>query len=170
VLPTANYYFAFQVGNEIASSNLSTTSSILNWTTGSSGGVVNGFAPSSYATRILNATATALIRFSNDGTIKRSSNGGALTTIGNWYLPTTASIGVTPGYWLYTTVTSGTLTTGTTGAWTQLSVDRDYTVSRTVGAGVGISSVDLAFTISSSSSGTPALGYGTGHMEAEQTL
>jgi hypothetical protein len=163
ILPTANYYFAFQVSNDIATSALSATSAVTNWNPGSSGGVVNGFAPNLYAYDPMPGTASAILRFTPDGTIQENINSGGFTTIGNWFLPTTTNVGATPGYWLYATVTVGTLTSGSTGTWIKMDVVRDYTLSTS--SGIHIASLD--FSISSSSSGTPVEGYGTGYLEVE---
>ena len=163
ILPTANYYFAFQVSNDIATSALSATSAVTNWNPGSSGGVVNGFSPNLYAYDPMPGTASAILRFTPDGTIQENINSGGFTTIGNWFLPTTTNVGATPGYWLYATVTVGTLTSGSTGTWIKMDVVRDYTLSTS--SGIHIASLD--FSISSSSSGTPVEGYGTGYLEVE---
>jgi hypothetical protein len=163
ILPTANYYFAFQVNNDIATSALSATSAVTDWNPGSTGGVVNGFAPNLYAYYPMPGTASAILRFTPDGTIQENINSGGFNTIGNWFLPTTTNVGSTPGYWLYATLSSGALTTGTTGTWIKMDVVRDYTLSTT--SGIHIASLD--FSISSSSSGTPVQGYGTGYLEVE---
>ena len=165
ILPTANYYFAFQVNNDIATSALSATSAVTNWNPGSTGGVVNGFTPNLYAYAMFPAAATAHLRFAANGTIQERINAGSFTAAGNWYLPTTTNIGITPGYWIYATLNSGTLTSGTTGAWIQLDTNRDYIVSTSS----GFATADLSFSISSAASGTPVVGYGTAYLEAEST-
>jgi hypothetical protein len=165
ILPTANYYFAFQVNNDIAVSALSATSLVTDWNPGSTGGVVNGFAPNVYAYAITPSVATATLRFTVDGVIQQRLNAGSYTAAGNWYLPTTTNIGSTPGYWLYATLNSGALTSGTTGTWIKLDVNRDYVVSTSS----GFATADLSFSISSAASGTPAVGFGTAYLEAEST-
>lgn len=163
VLPIANYYFAFQVANDTGTSALSPSSTVLAWQPGSTAGVVSNFYGDAMDFQLSPSNATATLRFSSDGTIKQSIAGSAYTNIGNWYLPTTASIGSTPGYWLYATLNAGTLSSGTTGSWIKLDVNRDYTCSR---AGIGSTFADLSFQISSASGGTPVVGYGTGYVEA----
>lgn len=163
VLPIANYYFAFQVSNETGTSTLSPSSAVLAWQPGSTAGVVSNFYGDAMDFALSPSTATATLRFSSDGTIRQSVGGSAFTNIGNWYLPTTTNIGSTPGYWLYATLNSGTLSSGTTGSWIKLDVNRDYTCSR---AGVGTTAADLSFQISSASGGTPVVGYGAGYVEA----
>lgn len=165
ILPTANYYFAFQVSNDIAVSALSASSVATNWNPGSTGGVVNGFAPNVYAYYPYPGTATATLRFTTNGLLQQQINGGSFTSIGNWYLPTTTSIGSSPGYWLYATLVSGATSAGTIGSWIKLDVTRDYTVY----SSGGIANADLSFSISSSSSGTPAVGFGTAYLEAESS-
>lgn len=158
ILPIANYYFAFQVSNETGTSALSATSSVLAWQPGNTAGVVSNFYASGNGNVLFPGTATATIRFVSNGTIQVSEDGGAYTTVANWYLPTTTNIGSSPGYWLYATVVSGSLTSGTTGSWIKLDTNRDYTRNRTT---IGTSSVSLSFQISSASGGTPVVGYGT---------
>ena len=165
ILPTANYYFAFQVSNDIATSALSATSAVTNWIPAGSSGVVNGFMPNVYAAKAFGSgAANAVIRFSNDGTIKELVNGGAATVIGHWFLPTTALIGTVPGYWLFATVSSGALTSGTTGSWVKIDIDRDYTRNTTT---MGAQDVTVDFAISSDAAGVTVLGYGTGYLYAE---
>lgn len=163
ILPTANYYFAFQVANEIGTSDLSAVSAVTNWNPGSTGGVVNGFAPNLYAYHTSPGTATATLRFTPDGEIQENINGGGFTNIGNWFLPTTTNVGNAPGYWMYATVTAGTLTSGLTGVWHKLNNNYDFVKTTTGGTQI----VSLDFTISSTSTGTPVSGYGTGYLEVE---
>lgn len=163
VLPIGNYYFSFQVSNDIGTSALSPSSSVLAWQPGSTAGVVANFSGSAFDSQLSPTSATATLRFASNGTIQESSAGGAFSTIGNWYLPTTTNIGSTPGYWLYATLTSGTLTSGTTGSWIKLDANRDYTCTR---ASTGMTAAYLSFQISSASGGTPVIGYGTGEVVA----
>lgn len=167
ILPIGSYYFGFQVANEQSKSAISPLSSVLNWQPNNTAGVSAGFSGSSSDDAIAPITATCSIRFTSNGLIQESSAGSAFYTISNWYIPTTTNIGSTPGYWLYATVTSGTLASGTTGSWVKLDANRDYTATR---SSIGINSVNLSFQISSSSTGTPVVGYGTGNLTAMQSL
>jgi hypothetical protein len=166
IVPIGTYYFSFQVANLVGTSIKSPSSTALNWQPGSTAGVVASFDGS--ASTFSSGTATAVVRFASNGTIQTSLNGGAYTTVGNWYLPTTTNIGSTPGYWLYVTATTTAgagLTSGTTGSWIKLDTNRDYTVTRST---LGYNAASMTYQISSSSTGTPVVGYGTGIIDAER--
>jgi hypothetical protein len=90
-------------------------------------------------------TATAVCRWNNNGTKERQANGASFVAAGNWYNPTTASIGDT--HWIKFTVLSeiGGSLSGTFNVWTQLTAAQTLSLSRsTVGEATATASVAIA--------------------------
>lgn len=83
-------------------------------------------------------TATAIYRLSSDGSAYSSSS-GTLDLLEIWLDSGTAS-----GFEVRATVTSGTLSSGTTGSWQVLSTDRSWTVTRSA---VGVKSATMTVEI-----------------------
>jgi len=75
----------------------------------------------------------------------------------NWATPTTTGIG--SSYWARVTVTSGTLTSGTTGSWVQLSSNTTWSKNTT---GTGGATVLFTLEIASDSGGSNILVTKTG--------
>ena len=74
--------------------------------------------------------ATAGIKFRTDGTIQVTSSSalGAYVASGDWFQPTTSGIG--SSYWVRADLVSGnTLSSGTLGAWQQLTSDRKWEIA-----------------------------------------
>lgn len=76
--------------------------------------------------------ASATYQLTNAGVINRITNSGGTTSPGNWIFPASAA---GANYEVRATVNSGSLTSGTTGAWTALSSSQSWTLQQTsVGA------------------------------------
>lgn len=99
---------------------------------GGSGGITSGSLSAHY--NRLGGTgsiiANAQVGLVSDGRTF-SQQGPTLTYHANWYSPTTA--GIIHTYWIRTTVTSGTLTSGGSGVgtWQQISTSADWDVAAT---------------------------------------
>lgn len=92
------------------------------------------------------STAIATFVLNTNGVCTNSPS----TAPGNWYSPTTTSIG--DSYWARVTVTSGSLSSGTTGSWVQLNTFRDWTRNN---AGIeGTLSATLTLEIATDSGGS----------------
>lgn len=91
----------------------------------------SGFAP----------TATTGGYYLTSGGLVQVDQGLGVTTVDNWVVPGSAG----PQYEVFATLTSGTVTTGTTGSWLALSSTRSWTKTRSGTA--GISQVFLAMQI-----------------------
>lgn len=92
------------------------------------------------------STAIASFTLNTNGVCTNSPS----TAPGNWYSPTTTSIG--DSYWARVTVTSGSLSSGTTGSWVQLNTFRDWTRNN---AGIeGTLSATLTLEIATDSGGS----------------
>ncbi len=76
------------------------------------------------------ANSTQTYRLNSNGKVFDVKNGSA-SFIEDWVTPNSAA----SGYEAFVTVTSGTLSSGTSGAWVALSSTRDWSVTRT---GIGI--------------------------------
>lgn len=109
-------------------------------------------------------TASAEVRYNNNGTKERRINGGSYTGNGNWYSPTTASIGDT--HWVrFTKVSeSGATISGTFGSWLQLNTARSLSISTSSGEASGVITIE----ISTDSSGTTIVATGTITLYATQ--
>ncbi len=110
--------------------------------------------------------ATAIIKYSTDGRILIWDHGGsAYTHVGNWYNPTTTSIGNTH----YIRMTAPTVpgdAAGPFNAWTALSSDREYTMTNP--ATTGASTMTATALISTSSTGASIAGQGPVTLTAER--
>lgn len=105
-------------------------------------------------------TATAEVAFNSDGTAYNGPN--QLSPLGTWATPTGAGVG--DDFWIRATVTSGALSSGTTGSWLQLSSNRSWTVARSF---PGISSATVTFEIATDSGGSNIVDSGSGTLLAE---
>jgi hypothetical protein len=75
------------------------------------------------------ARATAAYRLGSDGIVYQSLNGGAYTSLATWCNP-----GAQAGnYECFATLSSGTLSSGTTGSWLALSSNQTWTRFADVG-------------------------------------
>jgi len=72
-------------------------------------------------------TASATYQLTSAGVINSIKNTGGTTSLGNWVVPGTSA----SNYEALVTVTSGTLTSGTSGVWQALSVTRSWSRNRT---------------------------------------
>ena len=109
-------------------------------------------------------TATAYIRYNSDGTKSRKANSGSYTGAGNWYNPTTASIGDTHWIKFVKTSESGGTMSGTFGSWLQLNTSPVISISSSSGDAIGTASVQIA----TDSSGTTVVASGTISVSATQ--
>lgn len=124
-------------------------------------GVVDGasFAEGAYQ---VSTTATAYVQFRSNGTVYSKQNSNAYALQGNWYDPTTTSIG--SSYWIKFIKVSGDTPTGTLGSWTQLNTDQTLSLSK---APTGAVSSTVQYQISTSSSGAPVVASGYVYLDAE---
>lgn len=97
--------------------------------------------------------AQAGMQFNTDGSCTLI---GSLGTNPNWYTPTTGSIG--NSHWVRATVLTGSITSGTTGSWLQLSSARSW--SRLTGT-LGVSGATVLIEIATDSGGTNIVSTGT---------
>jgi hypothetical protein len=109
---------------------------------GGGGGTFNGIANWSATAVDFGAPQTASYTIKSDGTIIDNSG-----TTGTWNGSTTAG----SGYEVKATVTSGSLTSGTTGSWLSLSSNRSWSKTDSTAGG---SSADAAFTLQIRAAGT----------------
>jgi hypothetical protein len=109
-------------------------------------------------------TASAEVRYNNDGTKDRRVNGGSYIGNGNWYNPTTASIGDT--HWIRFTKVSeaGATISGTFGSWLQLNSARSLSISTSSGEATGVITAEIA----TDSGGVTIVGTGTVTLYAVQ--
>ena len=91
--------------------------------------------------------AVAQYRLENDGDIGATSGTNTVGDIGDWITPKTNMA----SYECRATMLSGSLTTGTTGAWINLATTRTWTVSR---SGVGTNLASMTLEIRRASDGT----------------
>lgn len=92
------------------------------------------------------STAIASFTLNTNGSCANSPS----TAPGNWYSPTTTSIG--DNYWVRATVTSGSLSSGTVDSWLQLNTFRAWT--RQNGGIDGTLSATITLEIASDSGGS----------------
>lgn len=95
------------------------------------------------------ATASAAYRLATDGKVMRSANGAAYAEIGTWLTPSVAALAAL--YECRVTVTSGTLTSGTTGTWLPLTADQTWTLSKPT---AGALTVEMTLEIRLAATGT----------------
>lgn len=88
----------------------------------------------------------AVARFSltNAGLATKTESGSGTTTLGNWVTPT-GSAGA--AYEARATVTSGALTSGTTGSWLALSTTREWECYATYTGGVVVETATITVEI-----------------------
>jgi len=91
--------------------------------------------------------ATLSLNTDGTGSIVRSVVGDSFPC--NWGSPTTTGIGAS--YWARVTITSGSLSSGTTGSWLQLNVARNWARNRV--GGVGTNTCTFTLDIASDSGG-----------------
>lgn len=106
------------------------------------------------------STALGSLAFKSNGTITSVRNGGGAIVTANWYLPTTTSIGTTPGFWVKVTKESGNTLDGASSAldtWLAITSDRTYQLSR---SSTAIARAVLSFLIASDSAGATIVGTG----------
>lgn len=75
------------------------------------------------------SAATAAYRLGSDGIVYQALNGGAYTSLATWCSPGAQAV----NYECYATLSLGSLTSGTTGAWLALSSNQTWTRSANVG-------------------------------------
>ncbi len=75
------------------------------------------------------SAATAAYCLGSDGIVYQSLNGGAYTSLATWCSPGAQAV----NYECYATLSSGVLTSGTTGAWLALSSNQTWTRQANVG-------------------------------------
>lgn len=78
------------------------------------------------------STATATFRLESDGDIGATTANNTVNDVGDWITPKTNMA----NYECRADVTSGALTSGTTGAWQSLATTRTWTLSKLSGTGV----------------------------------
>lgn len=106
---------------------------------GTSAPVISITDQSRAATGISPATATNGYRLNSNGKVYDNGN-GTYSFIEDWVTPT----GAASSYEALVTVTSGSLSSGTSGSWLALSSTRDWTVTRTsVGTNTCTFTVDI---------------------------
>jgi len=119
----------------------------------------------SYATRI-GASCTVSLFFNSDGTVSATKTAAASWNTGpvahNWFNPTLAGAG--NAYWVRATINSGSLTSGTTGAWTSLASNQSWVVTKAV---IGVLSCNMTIEIASDSGGANIVTSGSYTITAE---
>lgn len=96
---------------------------------GGGGGVATVTLSYQYIAAIFGGTATAAYRLGSDGVVYQALNGGAYTSLETWCTPGAQAV----NYECYVTLSSGTLTSGTTGSWLPLSSNQTWTRSASGG-------------------------------------
>jgi hypothetical protein len=99
---------------------------------GSGGGTFNGIADTVVNVVDYGAPQTATYTIKSDGTITTTAGGSA-----TWNSSTTAG----SGYEVKATVTSGSLTSGTTGSWLALSSNRSWSKTDSTAGGGDVSAI-----------------------------
>lgn len=95
-------------------------------------------------------TTSAVYVLGNDGNIRYTTDGtNTVEDHGDWITPQTNMA----NYEVFASVTSGTLTGGTTGAWQSLGTTRTWNVTRPAVSGFGTSSATIALQIRRASDG-----------------
>lgn len=100
---------------------------------------------------IFPGTASAAIRLESDGDLsyrQLALAGGAYADSGDWCAPKAAGV----AFEVYATLNSGSLTSGTTGAWEALTADRTWLNDR---AGVGTQTANITLQIRRIGTTTP---------------
>jgi len=101
-------------------------------------GVISGTATSSAPT---SSAATATLNVNSDGSFNLIGSDTG-TVNGSWIKPNRTGVG--NSYWVRFTITSGTVTTGTTGSWLALSSNQSWTKSATNGAASVTGTLEIA--------------------------
>lgn len=91
---------------------------------------------SATATTLDGSTATAVYMLANDGNIMATFGSNAVIDVGDWITPQTNMA----NFECRVDMTSGSLSSGTTGAWQSLSTSRSWSLVRPNVSGAGISS------------------------------
>lgn len=118
-----------------------------------------------YESQIQPTNATCGYRLNSNGKVYSTNTVGSATYIEDWITPN----GAASGYECYVTVTSGSLSTGTSGSWLSLGTTRDWTVSTNTGGAVFIKT--CTFTVDIRKIGTTTvLDSATITIEAESTI
>lgn len=105
-----------------------------------SGQAISDFVPG--------AAASASYQLTSAGVVNQITNTGGTSSLGNWITPTSAAGGA---YEARVTTTAGTLTSGTTGAWTALSATQTWNVTRsTLGQKTCTFTIEIRFAASGS--------------------
>lgn len=105
---------------------------------------------------LFNNTGACVVTFGGNS----SGTVDTVDTSNMWARPAHAWFGL--NHWIRATLTSGTApSTGTMNTWLALSTNRNWTVARTQGEGVGTDTSTILFEISTSSSGSPVVASGT---------
>jgi hypothetical protein len=94
--------------------------------------------------------ASARVTLVNDGTVTRVSVGSMMS---NWYTPTTAGVGAS--HWVRATVTSGSLSSGTTGSWVSINTNPAWVCSQTV---IGTKTATVTLELATDSGGANIVG------------
>ena len=103
--------------------------------------------------------SSGIVQVNSTGAITLSaSSGGPTSGPSNWYTPTLTGAGA--GYWVRFTLTAGTVTAGTTGAWINLSASASLTKS--VASGTGSASATFTIEIASDVAGANILATSAG--------
>ena len=103
--------------------------------------------------------ASGVVQFNSDGTILLTASfAGAATGPANWYAAPVSGVG--SSYWVRWTLTGGTFTTGTAGAW--LSLASGASVGKSLGSGTGAASATFTVQIASDAAGVTILSTSTG--------
>lgn len=89
---------------------------------------------------VVPAAASATIELNSSG-LQRAASGGLFSTVGTWLLR-----GVNSDYEVFATLNSGSLSSGTTGAWLGLGTSRAWSVN-TTGAGFDNKAAGFTLTI-----------------------
>lgn len=129
---------------------------------GTSAPVITITDQSSYSSAPTPGSATNGYRLNSNGKVYTESPSGTFNYIEDWVTPN----GAASNYEALVTVTSGTLSSGTSGSWVALSSTRDWTVTRST---LGLKS--CTFTVDIRKVGTTTvLDSATITIEAEVTL
>lgn len=116
----------------------------------------------SFSGAVTPATATNGYRLNSNGKVYTETPTGTYNYIEDWVTPN----GAASSYECYVTVTSGTLSSGTSGSWLALSSTRDWTVTRTT-----LGTKTCTFTVDIRKVGTTTvLDSATITLEAEVTI
>ena len=127
-----------------------------------SGGIVSPFtAWNPFGDSTPGVSSYAQLTFQSNGVVVSGTSVNNLSTPGsaNWSAPTTTAIGA--GFWIRATVTVGTITTGTTGAWLSLAGNQTWTKGP---ATTGNASATLTFEIASDAGGATIVLTSTGNV------